>query len=47
MSKRTGLKGKSLEKIKFAVVSRSAYSKPEYLTDGMYTAKEFDFRIAC
>lgn len=37
LSKRIGLKGKQFDKIKFAVVSRSAYAKPEYLTDGMYT----------
>lgn len=30
---RTGLKGKPFEKIKFAVVKKSAYSKPVYLTD--------------
>jgi ubiquitin carboxyl-terminal hydrolase 7 len=34
LSKRTGIKGKALERIKFAVIPRSAYSKPEYLTDG-------------
>lgn len=32
---RTGLKDKKLDKCKFAVVSRSALGKPEYLTDGM------------
>lgn len=35
MEKRTGLKGKSFEKIKFAVVRRQQYSKPQYLNDGM------------
>lgn len=35
LEKRTGLKGKSFEKIKFAVVKRSAYSKVHYLSDGM------------
>jgi len=33
ISKRTGIKGKQLEKIKFAVVQRSAYAKPDYLDD--------------
>jgi len=33
LEKRTGLKGKNFEKIKFAVVKRSSYSKPTYLTD--------------
>ena len=35
LEKRTGFKGKMFEKIKFAVVRRSHYSKPQYLTDGM------------
>jgi ubiquitin carboxyl-terminal hydrolase 7 len=34
LGKRTGLKGKLLEKIKFAIVSRGTYSKPRYLEDG-------------
>jgi ubiquitin carboxyl-terminal hydrolase 7 len=29
------MKGKNFEKIKFAVVKRSSYSKPTYLTDGI------------
>ncbi|KAI9685955.1 MAG: hypothetical protein M1820_010704 [Bogoriella megaspora] len=33
ISKRTGLKGKQLEKIKFAVVPRSMYMKPTYVED--------------
>ncbi|KAI9891263.1 MAG: hypothetical protein M1814_002953 [Vezdaea aestivalis] len=33
LEKRTGLKGKMLEKIKFAVVTRLSYSKPVYLKD--------------
>jgi len=33
LEKRTGLKGKNFEKIKFAVVRRSSYSRPTYLTD--------------
>jgi ubiquitin carboxyl-terminal hydrolase 7 len=35
LEKRTGIKGKNFEKIKFAVVKRSSYSRPVYLTDGM------------
>jgi len=33
LEKRTGIKGKNFEKIKFAVVKRSSYSKPTYLND--------------
>ncbi|KAF3926684.1 hypothetical protein ABW21_db0202821 [Orbilia brochopaga] len=33
LQKRTGLKGKNFEKIKFAVVRRTSYSKPVYLND--------------
>ncbi|KAB5575494.1 hypothetical protein GE09DRAFT_594410 [Coniochaeta sp. 2T2.1] len=33
LEKRTGLKGKSFEKIKFAVVRRAHYSRPQYLND--------------
>jgi len=33
LSKRTGIKGKQLEKVKFAIVSRSNFLKPEYLSD--------------
>lgn len=36
LSKRTGIKGKLLEKIKFAIVSRSLYAKPRYLEDGTF-----------
>ncbi len=36
LEKRTGLKGKSFEKIKFAVVRRMNYSKPLYLKDGTF-----------
>ena len=35
LSRRTGIKGKLLEKIKFAVVSRNMYTQPRYLEDGM------------
>lgn len=34
LEKRTGIKGKNLEKIKFAIVRRSSYTKPIYLSDG-------------
>ena len=34
LEKRTGIKGKNLEKVKFAVVPRTAYSRPIYLKDG-------------
>ena len=34
LGKRTGIKGKLLEKIKFAIISRVMYSKPRYLQDG-------------
>lgn len=37
LEQRTGFKGKMFEKIKFAVVRRSHYSKPQYLNDGMST----------
>ena len=33
LSKRTGVKGKLLQQIKFAVVPRGTYSKPRYLED--------------
>ncbi|TVY85149.1 Ubiquitin carboxyl-terminal hydrolase [Lachnellula suecica] len=33
LEKRTGIKGKNFEKIKFSVVRRSHYSKPQYLSD--------------
>ncbi|RKF53412.1 Ubiquitin carboxyl-terminal hydrolase 21 [Golovinomyces cichoracearum] len=33
LEKRTGFKGKVLEKIKFAIVTRGSFSKPFYLTD--------------
>ncbi|KAK9546263.1 ubiquitin-specific protease ubp15 [Aspergillus fumigatus] len=33
LSKRTGIKGKQFEKIKFAVVPKSLYSNPRYLDD--------------
>lgn len=34
LEKRTGLKGKSFEKIKFSVVRRAQFSRPQYLADG-------------
>lgn len=36
LEKRTGFKGKSFEKIKFAVVHRQHSLKPQYLNDGKY-----------
>jgi ubiquitin carboxyl-terminal hydrolase 7 len=39
LEKRTGIKGKNFDKIKFAVVKRSTYVKPTYLTDGMYPTR--------
>lgn len=33
LSKRTGIKGKQFENIKFALVAKSLYSKPSYLSD--------------
>lgn len=36
IEKRTGLKGKLFEKIKFAVVRRANYTKPRYLEDGKF-----------
>lgn len=38
ISKRTGIKGKPFEKIKFAVVPRASFSTPRYLEDGEYTS---------
>jgi len=38
LSERLSVKGKTFEKIKFAVVPRSGYGKPEYLSDGMELA---------
>lgn len=34
LSKRTGIKGKPFEKIKFALVQRGSFSGPKYLEDG-------------
>ena len=33
LEKRTGIKGKNFEKIKFALIQRALYSKPTYITD--------------
>jgi ubiquitin carboxyl-terminal hydrolase 7 len=41
LEKRMGIKGKNFEKIKFAVVKRSSYSKPTYLADGKRTFSKF------
>jgi ubiquitin carboxyl-terminal hydrolase 7 len=37
LQKRTGIKGKAFERIKFASVARAAYGKLEYLEDGKYS----------
>lgn len=34
LEKRTGFKGKSFEKIKFAIVRRANFTKPVYINDG-------------
>lgn len=36
LAKRTGIKGKQFDKLKFALMSRSAYARPTYLNDGEY-----------
>lgn len=36
LSARIGIKGKQFDRIKFAIVPRSLYSKPAYLNDGKY-----------
>ena len=41
LSKRIGIKGKQFDKMKFAIVQRSMYSKSMYLSDGKLS---FDFR---
>jgi ubiquitin carboxyl-terminal hydrolase 7 len=38
LEKRTGLKGKNFEKIKFAKVKRSMYATPDYLNDGEFSS---------
>lgn len=45
LEKRTGIKGKNFEKIKFAVVRRSSYSKPKYLTDGTIHLSSTDMEL--
>lgn len=39
LSEFTKIKGKQFEKIKFAVISKPQYSKPEYIEDGMALAE--------
>jgi ubiquitin carboxyl-terminal hydrolase 7 len=41
LSARTQIKGKSFEKIKFAVVPRASFSSPKYLEDGEYLSNHF------
>ena len=38
LEKRTGLKGKNFEKVKFATVKRSMYATPSYLSDGKFSS---------
>ena len=45
LSKRTGIKGKLLEKIKFAIVSRMLYTKPRYLEDGTFPTIFYTFAL--
>lgn len=45
LEKRTGIKGKSFEKIKFAIARRANYSKPQYLNDGSSTLITNDERF--
>ena len=45
LSKRIGIKGKQFDKIKFAIIQRSIYSKPVYLNDGGFG--RFSFTIQC
>jgi ubiquitin carboxyl-terminal hydrolase 7 len=44
LQKRTGLKGKAFERIKFTTVARSAYGKMEYLEDGEFLSRDECFR---
>lgn len=37
LEKRTGMKGKNFEKVKFATVKRSMYATPSYLSDGKFS----------
>ena len=36
LSKRTGIKGKQFDNVKFALISKSLYAKPAYLNDGRF-----------
>ena len=38
LSKRVGIRGKQFDKIKFAIIQRSIYSKATYLTDGKHSS---------
>jgi ubiquitin carboxyl-terminal hydrolase 7 len=38
------MKGKSFEKVRFAVVRRSTYSKPTYLNEGKFYIESSTFR---
>lgn len=37
LSKRTGIKGKQFENMKFALVPKSMYARPSYINDGKST----------
>lgn len=39
LSKRTGIKGKQFEKIKFSVVPHGSYSRPKPLEDGKFEGR--------
>jgi hypothetical protein len=39
LSKRTGIKGKQFEKIKFAVIPHGSYSRPKVLEDGKFCGR--------
>lgn len=41
------MKGKSFEKIKFAVVRRANYSKPQYLEDGRFCILPLPYLTLC
>lgn len=45
LSKRTGIKGKPFEKIKFSVVQRGSFSGPKYLEDGEFSGSPPCFRL--
>ena len=46
LSKRTGIKGKQFEKIKFAMIPHGNYSRPKPLEDGKFGAWTLDTNVA-